>query len=204
MIDKLIKEFPRALVISTFVFIILLLLKIVTGVAIQINSSLVVFYLYTTLYSFSLYYANAFLFIGLDEQFVHNRFSAQRIGFGLLFSFLISTLIIFLLRIFEDVIIEGESWSSFISNENGFDYLISIAMTFFVTLIFHVFYFYQSFQENKVKEQQLIATTANAQFESLKNQIDPLIECDVKNKTISSKIFEDNFHLRIQEIIQQF
>ncbi len=43
MIDKLIKEFPRALVISTFVFIILLLLKIVTGVAIQINSSLVVF-----------------------------------------------------------------------------------------------------------------------------------------------------------------
>ena len=95
MIDKLIKEFPRALVISTFVFIALLVLKIATGVAIEFDSSLVVFYLYTTLYSFSLYYANAFLFIVLDEQFVHNRFSAQRIGLGLLFSFLISTVIIF-------------------------------------------------------------------------------------------------------------
>ena len=136
MIDKLIKEFPRALVISTFVFIILLLLKIVTGVAIQINSSLVVFYLYTSLYSFSLYFANAFLFMALDKQFIHNRFSPQRIGLGFLFSFLISTLIIFLLRIFEDVLLEGESWSSFIRHENGFDYLISIAMTFFVTLLF--------------------------------------------------------------------
>jgi sensor histidine kinase YesM len=190
MIDKLIKEFPRALVISTFVFIILFLLKIVTGVAIQINSSLVVFYLYTTLYSFSLYYANAFLFIVLDEQFVHNRFSAQRIGFGLLFSFLMSSVIIFLLRIFEDVIIEGESWSSFISYENGFDYLISIAMTFFVTLIFHVFYFYKSFQENKVKEQQLIATTANAQFESLKNQIDPHFLFNSLN--VLSSLIEEN------------
>jgi hypothetical protein len=190
MIDKLIKEFPRALVISTFVFIILLLLKIVTGVAIQINSSLVVFYLYTTVYSFSLYYANAFLFIILDEQFVHNRFSAQRIGFGLLFSFLMSSVIIFLLRIFEDVIIEGESWSTFIRHENGFDYLISIAMTFLVTLIFHVFYFYKSFQENKVKEQQLIATTANAQFESLKNQIDPHFLFNSLN--VLSSLIEEN------------
>ena len=70
MIDKLIKEFPRALVISTFVFVVLLVFKLVAGVAIHFDSSLVVFYLYTTLYSFSLYYANAILFIVLDEQFV--------------------------------------------------------------------------------------------------------------------------------------
>jgi hypothetical protein len=190
MIDKLIKEFPRALVISTFVFVVLLVFKLVTGVAIQINSSLVVFYLYTSLYSFSLYFANAFLFMALDKQFIHNRFSPQRIGLGFLFSFLISTLIIFLLRIFEDVLLEGESWSSFIRHENGFDYLISIAMTFFVTLIFHVFYFYQSFQENKVKEQQLIATTANAQFESLKNQIDPHFLFNSLN--VLSSLIEEN------------
>ena len=190
MIDKLIKEFPRALVISTFVFIALLVLKIATGVAIEFDSSLVVFYLYTTLYGFSLYYANAFLFIVLDDQFVHNRFSAQRIGLGLLFSFLISTVIIFLLRILEDVLIEGESWNTFINNENEYDYLISIAMTFFVTLVFHVFYFYKSFQENKVKEQKIIATTANAQFESLKNQIDPHFLFNSLN--VLSSLIEEN------------
>ena len=173
MIDKLIKEFPRAFIISNLVFVVLLVFKIAAGVAIEFNSSLVVFYLYTTLYSFSLYYANAFLFIVLDEQFVHNRFSAQRIGLGLLFSFLISTVIIFSLRILEDVFIEGESWNNFINTNHRFDYFISIVMTFLVTLVFYVFYFYKSFRQNKVQEQKIIATTANAQFESLKNQIDP-------------------------------
>ena len=190
MIDKLIKEFPRAFVISNLVFVVLLVFKLAAGVAIEFNSSLVVFYLYTTLYSFSLYYANAFLFIVLDEQFVHNRFSAQRIGLGLLFSFLISTVIIFLLRILEDVFIEGESWNTFINNENRFDYLISIVMTFFVTLVFHVFYFYKSFQENKVQEQKIIATTANAQFESLKNQIDPHFLFNSLN--VLSSLIEEN------------
>jgi hypothetical protein len=57
-------------------------------------------------------------------------------------------------------------------------------------LVFHVFYFYQSFQENKVKEQQLIATTANAQFESLKNQIDPHFLFNSLN--VLSSLIEEN------------
>jgi hypothetical protein len=57
-------------------------------------------------------------------------------------------------------------------------------------LIFHVFYFYKSFQENKVKEQQLIATTANAQFESLKNQIDPHFLFNSLN--VLSSLIEEN------------
>jgi hypothetical protein len=42
-----------------------------------------------------------------------------------------------------------------------------------VSLFFHAVYFYKKSQEKKVKEQTIIAGTASAQFESLKNQIDP-------------------------------
>ncbi len=190
MIDKLIKEFPRAFIISNLVFIVLLRIKFVTGAIIEFNNSLLVFYSYTNLYSLSLYFANASLFIFLDNKFVNERFSLKRVSFGFILSFIISITIIFLLRIIEDVLIEGESWSVFISNENRYNYFISFLMTFIVTLFFHVFYTYKSFQENKVKEQQLIATTANAQFESLKNQIDPHFLFNSLN--VLSSLIEEN------------
>jgi hypothetical protein len=190
MIDKLSKEFPRAFIISNLVFIVLLLIKFVTGAVIELNNSLLIFYSYTNLYSFSLYFANASLFLFFDDKFASERFSPKRISLGFILSFLISILIIFLLRILEDVIIEGESLNNFINTNHLFDYLISIVMTFFVTLLFHVFYFYKSFQETKVKEQKIIATTANAQFESLKNQIDPHFLFNSLN--VLSSLIEEN------------
>jgi sensor histidine kinase YesM len=190
MINKLIKEFPRAFIISNLVFIVLLRIKFVTGAVIEFNNSLLVFYSYTNLYSFSLYFANASLFIFLDKKFVNERFSLKRVSFGFILSFIISITIIFLLRIIEDVLIEGESWSVFMSNENRYNYFISFLMTFIVTLFFHVFYTYKSFQENKVKEQKIIATTANAQFESLKNQIDPHFLFNSLN--VLSSLIEEN------------
>ncbi len=188
--DKLINEFPRAFVISNLVFFVLLLIKFVTGVEIELNSSLLVFYSYTNLYSFCLYFANASLFVFLNDKLANERFSIKRISLGFVLSFLISIVIIFLLRILEDIIIEGETWSVFISNEIGYNYLVSILMTFFVTVIFHAFYIYRSFQETKVKEQKIIATTANAQFESLKNQIDPHFLFNSLN--VLSSLIEEN------------
>ncbi len=146
MIDKLSKEFPRAFVISNLVFIVLLLIKFVTGTVIEFNYSLLEFYSYTNLYSLSLYFANASLFIFLDDKFANDRFSLKRIIWGFILSLIISIAIIFLLRIIEDVLIEGKSWSIFISNENSYNYFVSFFMTFIVTLLFHVFYIYKSFQ----------------------------------------------------------
>jgi len=138
----------------------------------------------------SLYYANASLFIFLDHKFANDRFSLKRIIWGFILSLIISIAIIFLLRIIEDVLIEGKSWSVFISNENSYNYFVSFFMTFIVTLLFHVFYIYKSFQENKVNQQKIIATTANAQFESLKNQIDPHFLFNSLN--VLSSLIEEN------------
>ena len=190
MFNKLIKEFPRAIILSVSIFLVLLVIKLITGVTIQLNEYLLVNLGYTILYGLILYYANAFLFIYLDSIFEVERFTKRRIIIGFLGSFLISVVVIFLLRIIEDVIIEGESFDAFLQNETLANYLVTIIITFFVTLAFHAFYFYKAYQENKVKEQKIIAGTASAQFESLKNQIDPHFLFNSLN--VLSSLIEEN------------
>jgi sensor histidine kinase YesM len=201
MINQLIKQLPRAIFISVLIFIILSLIDIING-NLKFNSSsaydfgysigyiIGVRFLYNLLYGLSLYYANAIVFMYLDEIFKIERFTPKRILIGFLSSFVISVFVIFLLRIFEDVIIEKETLLEFFKSESISNYLVSIIITFFVTLAIHAFYFYKAYQETKLKEQKIIAGTANAKFESLKNQIDPHFLFNSLN--VLSSLIEEN------------
>ncbi len=197
MLQKLIKEVPRAIILSLSVFLVLLLIKLLTGITIQLNQYLWVNFGYTMLYGLTLYFANAYLFIYLDGIFEAERFSKKRISLGFLGSFVISVVTIFLLRIVEDVLIEGSSFEVFYQNETMANYVVTIIITFFVTLAFHAFYFYKTYQENRVNQQKIIAGNASAQFESLKNQIDPHFLFNSLN--VLSSLIEEN-----PEIAQKF
>ena len=190
MITKLIKELPRAIFISVSIFLVLLIIRFLSGVRIELNSNLLINFGYTTLYGFMLYYANAILFMKLDEIFSKERFNRKRILIGFIGSFIISIGVIFLLRIFEDVIIEGSSFALFFEKEKFSNYLVTIIITFVVTLAFHAFYLYKAYQETRLKEQKIIAGTANAKFESLKNQIDPHFLFNSLN--VLSSLIEEN------------
>lgn len=190
MLDKLYKEIPRALFLSISIFLVLLVIKLITGVTIQLNHNLLVNFGYTMLYSFALYFVNAYLFICLDDIFKIERFTKQRIILGFLGSFVISIFTIFLLRIVEDVLIEGKSFEVFFQNETIANYIVTSIITFVVTLAFHAFYVYKAYQENKVNQQKIIAGNASAQFESLKNQIDPHFLFNSLN--VLSSLIEEN------------
>ena len=190
MITKLIKELPRAIFISVSIFLVLLIIRFLSGVRIELNSNLLINFGYTTLYGFMLYYANAILFMKLDEIFSKERFNRKRILIGFIGSFIISIGVIFILRIFEDVIIEGSSFALFFEKEKFSNYLVTIIITFVVTLAFHAFYLYKAYQETRLKEQKIIAGTANAKFESLKNQIDPHFLFNSLN--VLSSLIEEN------------
>ena len=69
-------------------------------------------------------------------------------------------------------------------------YIISLLITLVMTLFFHAVYFYKRTQENKVKEQKIIAGTASAKFETLKNQIDPHFLFNSLN--VLSSLIEEN------------
>ena len=188
--NKFIKEFPRATYISLSVLVALMLLKIITGGEIHLDQHLFWNVSITMLYGYSLYYANAFVFIQLDRIFKENRFDKRRIFTGFILSFIISLLTIFLMRIVEEVVIEKKSFQEFLMRETASNYLVAIIVTLIVTLAIHAFYFYKAFQENKVKEQKIIAGTASAKFESLKNQIDPHFLFNSLN--VLSSLIEEN------------
>lgn len=188
--EKYIKEFPRATWISLSVFIILVLIQLINGGKVTFDYYLLINFGYTILYSYSLYYANSFVFSKLDDLFKDNRFTKKRLFIGAIASFVVSIFVIFLLRIFEDVVIEENTLPEFLVNEKLENYLVAITITFIVTIGIHAFYFYKAYQDNEVKEQKVIAGTASAKFESLKNQIDPHFLFNSLN--VLSSLIEEN------------
>ena len=188
--NRFLKELPRNLLLSLIIFLVILTLNVLYGAAIQFNSELLVRFGYVVLYTFSLSYANSYIFCYLDKVFGNDRFSKKRLVFGFIGSFFISLFVIFLLRIFEEVIINKKSFIDYLASEKPDYYIISILITLFISISFYAFHFYQSYNENKVKEQKIIAGTANAKFESLKNQIDPHFLFNSLN--VLSSLIEEN------------
>lgn len=79
----------------------------------------------------------------------------------------------FVCRLVDQTIFQDQSLEQFLQNERLGFYLFPLLFTAIVSLVFHLIYFYKALQEQKVTEQKIIAGTASAKFESLKNQIDP-------------------------------
>ena len=184
------KELFRSLGIGLVIFIIIILLNLIYGGKLAIDSQLGKTFLYTILYSISLGYANQIVFIYLDKKFVNERFSLKRMIVGFVISFIVTLFVIFLLRIFIEVIIEGNTFENYWNNEKLSNYVFAFVMTFIVLLSFYTFYIYKAYNENKIKEQKIIAGTANAKFESLKNQIDPHFLFNSLN--VLSSLIEEN------------
>lgn len=185
-----IRELLRSLAIGVIIFLVIIVINFIYGAKIEINNQLGVLFLYTMLYSVTLGYANQMVFVYLDKKFADERFSLKRILVGFVSSFVVTLFMIFLLRIFTDVIIEGGSFQKYWDNERASNYVFAVAMTFIVLLCFYAFYIYKAYSDSKVKEQKIIAGTASAQFESLKNQIDPHFLFNSLN--VLSSLIEEN------------
>lgn len=180
----------KALLVGGIVFLFSFLIRFASFGTAVFNSNLYIFFLYCMLYSVVLYVVNASIFTYLDKVFKDNRFSSRRILIGFVSSFFISLFVIFLLRIFTNVIIEKRSILSFLGNEEASTYIENSVITFIILLAFHALHFYKLYQENKVIQQKIIAGTANAKFESLKNQIDPHFLFNSLN--VLSSLIEEN------------
>ena len=185
-----IRELLRSLGIGVIIFLIVILINFIYGAKIAFNNELGELFLYTMLYSVTLGYANQMVFVYLDKKFATERFSLKRMVVGFVSSFVVTLFIIFLLRIFTDVIIEGGTFEKYWANERLANYVFAVVMTFIVLLCFYTFYIYKAYSDSKVKEQKIIAGTASAQFESLKNQIDPHFLFNSLN--VLSSLIEEN------------
>lgn len=193
--NRLLKEIPKALVISFIIYVVLLFIEVLYGgiqfeSTYQLGHDLGKRFRYCMAYSLSLYFVNAFLHIKLDAIFSKNRYSPKRLIIGFVLSFVVTLFVIFLLRFFEALIIKNNTLEVFWNNERASNYIVSSIIAILVLLTIHSFYFYKTLQENRVKEQKIIAGTASAKFESLKNQIDPHFLFNSLN--VLSSLIEEN------------
>tara|TARA_R110002050_G_scaffold3935_3_gene20167 strand:- start:31657 stop:32910 length:1254 start_codon:yes stop_codon:yes gene_type:complete len=120
-----------------------------------------------------LYLVNAywiqFLIIKYDQQMYRGRHLL--IGFSGNIAFSLAG--IFVSRVILKVVIGKMPISDFLVNEEPGHYKISLLLAVLISALFYLAWFFKHRQENKVKEQKIIAGTASAKFDALKNQLDP-------------------------------
>ena len=170
---RIFKDFIKAFLIGLIIFIILNILRYVNGLSVTINTTMLKFFFYNQFYSVALYLINASYFGFLLNQFPDSVFRVKNLVKGVLGGLLVTLLGLFVIRIIIEVVFEGNTFSVFLENEKIQYYYISFAISFLVTAIFYAVYYYKHNQETKVTQQKIIAGTASAKFDALKNQLDP-------------------------------
>lgn len=126
------------------------------------------------MYAFVLTALNGYFFYFLDSKFDWKENTKKRLIIGASGSIIITMIGLAVLRFITLVVILGKPIGRFINDENAASYYtFGLIITLIVSLVFHTIYFYKALTEKKVKEQQIVAKTETAKYESLKSQIDP-------------------------------
>tara|TARA_B100000787_G_scaffold159269_1_gene137257 strand:- start:2946 stop:4283 length:1338 start_codon:yes stop_codon:yes gene_type:complete len=167
------KHLAKAFFIGMLIFLVLSLIQYINGYNEFTISGLVHGFAINQLFSIVLYLTNSFFNDFLIRKYKNDLFLIKNL-FKAVFGGICVTLIsIVLLRLFTKVIIYEVSLAHFIANEKIEYYYLALIISAVVVSIFYAFYYYKYKQESKVQEQKIIAGTASAQFDALKNQLDP-------------------------------
>ena len=125
------------------------------------------------IFSFGLTAVNYYFYEWMNTRFSWEKNSKSRLIYGALGSFIITILTFGLLRFFINFYYTGYSFWKFVESEQIEPYIIALVITLIASLFTHAFYFYRALQKREVKKQKIIAGTASARFDALKNQLDP-------------------------------
>ena len=161
-------------VVGVILFIIDLTFYYLSGNTIILNQNLLIKFGYYQMYSIVLTFVNGYFFDYLySNKWV--KYAKYKLAIGIFGGIIITMCTIILLRMVQEMAIKGEGFEEFYKEEfqNGTFYLTALFITIIISVFFHAFYFYQALQKKKVTEQKIIAGTASAQFDALKNQLDP-------------------------------
>lgn len=138
----------------------------------NVNEFLTTFAFYQ-LYSFVLGFSNKYFFDYLETLPWKKGDTVKRIVVGILGSTIVTLLMLFVLRALISILYFGRTFNEFLDSESIKSYQFGLWITLTIVITFHFIYFYNKYQKNKLKEQKVIAGTASAKFDALKNQLDP-------------------------------
>jgi len=180
-------------IIGIVLFVIDLTFHFLSGNPVLLNQNLLIKFGYYQMYSVVLTFVNGYFFDYLNTL-KWDKYANYRLIIGIIGGILLTMLSIFLLRMIQEIAIKGEGFEEFYTVElqNGAFYLTSLIITVTASIFFHAVYFYKELQKKKVTEQKIIAGTASAQFDALKNQLDPHFLFNSLN--VLTSLIEENPH----------
>jgi sensor histidine kinase YesM len=170
---NLFKNIISGIVVGVVIMILDQTIMYFSGAKLQIDETFFEHLLYYIIYSVPLTLVNSYFFDYLNQHVVWNRYSKYRMPIGFFGSVALTLITIFFVRAFIEIALEGESITEFIQTERTSFYFYALLITLVISLFFHAVYYYKELQKTKVKEQKVIAGTASAKFDALKNQLDP-------------------------------
>ena len=167
------RELGRATAVGLAIYVVFLAIYFFMGREIVVNRELGRDFLEHMLFSWVIYMANAYVFLYAFRHFGERVFHWKNLGLSLLANAGVSLLAIFAANFMLKVGLGDMGLEEFIARQTPSYYMVSLAIALVVSGIFYAFFYSKHRQENRVQEQKIIARTASAQFDALKNQLDP-------------------------------
>jgi len=167
------KELGKAFFVGSLIFLVLGLIQFATGNTIGTGTELLRRFLYNQFYSVTLYMANAYIIIYFIEKYKGSLYTRKVLWKAIATNIVVTMITLFLIHFVISVIIRGTTITDFIAGQDFDFYKVSFIISLVVLTIFYGFFYYKHTQEKRVKEQKIIAGAASAQFDALKNQLDP-------------------------------
>lgn len=128
-------------------------------------------------YSFFLGISNAFINKFLSEKYSWTEETKKRTIYGVIVTVIVNVIVSYLCGYLNFVVIQQVATTEeFFSSKYGFTNWFTINIALLASAFLHAKSFMEEWKKasrKEVIEQKLIAKSANAQFESLKNQLDP-------------------------------
>lgn len=144
------------------------------------------------IFSVILYFVNAIWYGYYTKKDLGSLFTPQGMFIAVAGHTLFTFIGTFIARFFLFVVVYNYTLLEFWSDQSFRDYWPSVLIGVVVALVFYAVLFYRYRQETQVKEQKIIAGTASAKFDALKNQLDPHFLFNSLN-VLTSLIEEDPY-----------
>lgn len=173
--NRFLKELFRAFLVGTLIFIGFVAYYYFTDINSYnyIVNDLWSEYLQNLVFSVILYMVNMIWFVFLLRRYDNFLYTAKRMATAISGNILVSCIGVFFARWIILTGFHDRSFQQVLASQTLENYRQPILLSLSVALIFYAIWYYRYRQERKVKEQKIIAGTASAKFDALKNQLDP-------------------------------
>lgn len=138
--------------------------------------NLFLYLMISAMYSFPLAIGNGLLNDMLSKKYSWVGETRKRTVLGVICTLILNVALVFIINYINFIVIQKEDFDDFFSGTIAINNWFTINIALLISAILHAKGFMEEWKKStrkEIVEQKLIARSANAQFETLKNQLDP-------------------------------